>query len=252
MKINGIETTSIVKISGTPIASITKMAGVTLPVAPSLPSPTNAFDAGNASSYPGSGDIWYNVSGSSNATLFNGVAYDSGFGGGCFAFNGTDQYATASYDSTFDFSTGDYTMNTWVNFSSFGAAQNITSKDTYGSNFDWSIYVPSATSIYNYSNGTATNVSATVSLSTGTWYLLTIASIAGYNSIYVNGVIQNTPTYMSTSNSNTTALAIGCYSWNNPGAFFNGKMGLIEYYNVGLTDANVTTYFDNTKARFGY
>ena len=50
MKINGIETTSIVKISGIAIGSIIKIAGVTLPVAPSLPSPTNAFDAGNASS----------------------------------------------------------------------------------------------------------------------------------------------------------------------------------------------------------
>jgi hypothetical protein len=177
-----------------------------------------------------------------------------GDGGGCLEFNGTDNYGTVPYDSTFDFSTGDYTMNTWVKFNSFSSIMNITSKDTYGVNFDWSIYIPDANNIYNYSNGTATNVSAYLStaLSTGTWYLITISSISTNISIYVNGVEYGTTTSMSTSNSNTTALTIGCYSWNNPGAFLNGKIAVIEYYNVGLTDYLALNYFNTTKSRFGY
>jgi hypothetical protein len=104
MKINGIETTSITKINGIAIGSITKIDGVILPSSPTLPSPTNAFDAGNVSSYPG-GNTWYNISGSSNVTLFNGVAYN-GDGGGCLTFNGANQYGIAPYNSTFNFSTG--------------------------------------------------------------------------------------------------------------------------------------------------
>jgi hypothetical protein len=57
---------------------------------------------------------------------------------------------------------------------------------------------------------------------------------------------------MSTSNSNTTALTIGCFSWNNPGAFLNGKIAVMEYYNVGLTDYLALNYFNTTKSRFGY
>ena len=252
MKINGIDTTSIIKISGIAIASIMKIAGVTLPSPPpSLPSPTNAFDAGNASSYPGSGITWYNVSGSSNVTLNNGVAYDA-TGGGCLTFDGASQHGIAPYDSTFDFSTGNYTINTWVNFNAFGG--NITSKDTYGVNFDWCMYVPADSTIMIYSNGASTNVSAYPSpvLSTGTWYQLTIASTSNTISIYVNGVLQNTPTSMGISNNDTDFLTIGCFSWSNPNTFFNGKIAIIEYYNVGLTDGETATYFNNTKARFGY
>jgi hypothetical protein len=253
MRINGIDTTSIAKINGIAIASIIKIAGVTLPEPPpSFPSPTNAFDAGNASSYPGSGATWYNISGSSNTTLINGVAYDSGDGGGCLTFDGASQYGTAPYDSTFDFSTGNYTINTWVKFNAFGG--NVTSKDTYGVNFDWCMYVPADSTIVIYSNGASTNVPAYPSpvLSSGTWYQLTIASISNVISIYVNGVLQNTPTYMSISNNDIDFLTIGCFSWSNPNTFFNGKIAVMEYYNVGLTDAETATYFDNTKARYGY
>jgi hypothetical protein len=219
--------------------------------------PANRYDAGDANSYPGSGSDWFNIgtSASSNdVTLYNNVSYNGGDGGGCLEFNGTNNYGIVPYDSTFDFSTGDYTINTWVKFNSFSSVMNITSKDTYGVNFDWSIYIPDANNIYNYSNGTSTNVSAYLStaLSTGTWYLITISSISTNISIYVNGVEYGTTTSMSTSNSNTTALTIGCYSWNNPGAFLNGKIAVIEYYNVGLTDYLALNYFNTTKSRFGY
>jgi hypothetical protein len=221
------------------------------------PQAANRYDAGDANSYPGSGGDWFNIgtSASSNdVTLYNNVSYNSGDGGGCLEFNGTNNYGTVPYDSTFDFSTGNYTMNTWVKFNSFSSVMNITSKDTYGVNFDWSIYIPNANNIYNYSNGTATNVSAYLStaLSTGTWYLITISSISTNISIYVNGVEYGTTTSMNTSNSNTTALTIGCYSWNNPGAFLDGKIAVIEYYNVGLTDYLALDYFNTTKSRFGY
>jgi surface protein len=224
---------------------------------PSLPSAANKFDAADTNSYPGSGSDWYNIGtsvSSSDVTLYNSVNYNSGDGGGCLEFNGTNNYGIIPYDSTFDFSTGNYTINTWVKFNDFSSPVNVTSKDTYGANFDWSIYIPDSSNIYDYSNGTATNVSANIpsSMSTSVWYLITISSISGYVSIYLNKVEYGTTTYMSTSNSNTTALTIGCYSWNNPGALLNGNIAIMEYYNVGLSDTEVSTYFNTTKSRFGY
>ena len=221
------------------------------------PEAANRYDAGDANSYPGSGSDWFNIgtSASSNdVTLYNNVSYNSGDGGGCLEFNGTNNYGIITYDSTFDFSTGNYTINTWVKFNSLSSATNVTSKDTYGSNFDWCIYLPDSDYISNYSNGTSTNVTANIpsSVSTGVWYLITISSVSGNVSIYLNGIEYGTTTYMSTSNSNTTALTIGCFSWNNPGAFLNGKIAVMEYYNVGLTDYLALNYFNTTKSRFGY
>lgn len=252
MIINGVDLTTITKINGISKASITKMSGVTLSTPPSFPSPSNAFDAGNSSSYPGSGATWYNISGSNNATLYNGVTYDTD-GGGCLIFDGSNDYGDIPYDSTFDFSTGNYTINVWVKYSG-GAPLTIISKDTSGANFDWCMYLPDPSNMYNYSNGTSTNVHSvlTPGLDANTWYQLTISSISGYISMYMNGVLQNTPEYMSVSNANTTALTLGSVSWNNPALFFTGALAIVEIYNVGLTDTEVTTYFDNTKARFGY
>jgi hypothetical protein len=219
------------------------------------PQAVNRYDAGDTNSYPGTGADWFNVgtSASSNdVTLYNNVTYSTD-GGGSLVFDGTNDYGSIPYDSTFDFSTGDYTMNIWVKFQSINNS-TVISKDTSGANFDWCMYLPDSSSMYNYSNGTSTNVNSTLSpsLSTGTWYLLTISSTSGYISMYRNGVLQNTPTYMSISNADTTALTIGSVSWNNPSLYLYGSLAIVETYNIGLTTYQTLTYFNNTKSRFGY
>jgi hypothetical protein len=221
---------------------------------PPGPQPHNAYDAGNAASYPGSGTVWTNigVSGSASASLFNGVGY-SPANGGSLTFNGTNQYARVTYNSTFDFSGNNYAINAWVKYNSIGA-NIVTSKDTNGSNFDWCIYLPNSSTIANYSNGTSTNVTRTISpaLSTGTWYQLTIAVNASSNTLFVNGVQLGTAGAMNTSNASQTALTIGCASWNNPNAFVNGNIALVEYYKIGLSSAQILDKFNFYKTRFGY
>ena len=53
------------------------------------------LEAGNPSSYPGSGTIWYDISGNgNNFTLFNGASYDSTTKS--MAFDGSDDYARST------------------------------------------------------------------------------------------------------------------------------------------------------------
>ncbi len=53
------------------------------------------LDAANKDSYSGSGTIWYDLSGSgANATLVNGVTFNSGEAGGVLVLNGSNQYIT--------------------------------------------------------------------------------------------------------------------------------------------------------------
>jgi hypothetical protein len=54
------------------------------------------LDAGNASSYPGSGTAWTDLSGNSrNGTLTNGPTYTSA-DGGSIVFDGTDDFVQCS------------------------------------------------------------------------------------------------------------------------------------------------------------
>ena len=51
------------------------------------------LDAGNTKSYPGSGTVWYDLSGNgNNFTLYNGVSYSNG----ALNFDGVNDYAASN------------------------------------------------------------------------------------------------------------------------------------------------------------
>jgi len=59
------------------------------------------LDASNPSSYAGVGTVWYDISGNNNhVTLFNGVSFSGSGQSGYFYFDGTNDYAFASYSDT--------------------------------------------------------------------------------------------------------------------------------------------------------
>ena len=51
----------------------------------------NALDAGSTRSYPGSGTLGYDLAGTNNGTLTNGVGFSSA-DGGILTFDGVDDY----------------------------------------------------------------------------------------------------------------------------------------------------------------
>ena len=120
------------------------------------------LDAANDKSYPGSGTGWGDItSNSNNVTLVNGPTFDTS-NAGSLVFDGVNDYGTMSYNSGFDLSSTDFTLEGWFNSNSFSSPQMLVSKDTSGSNFDWGLYISNSTSLIFYSNGTSTNVTATV------------------------------------------------------------------------------------------
>lgn len=55
------------------------------------------LDAGDSTSYPGSGSTWFDLSTSGkNATLQNSPTYDANDGGGCFDFDAANDYISLS------------------------------------------------------------------------------------------------------------------------------------------------------------
>jgi hypothetical protein len=223
------------------------------------------LDAGDPTSYPGSGTNWNDLGIYNNdATLVNGVSYSSIDGGGSMIFDGVNDYGTVSYNSNFDLSNTDYTLEGWFNSNSFSTLQSLISKDTYGQNFDWSLLIGSIGNVSNsttltfYSNGTTTNVTATVpTMSAGQWYHYVVTSISGVIRIYLNSILYKTQS-MSTSNSSQVYVTLGRYSWNGPtdsppgipGGYINGKISILRVYRIGLTGTEVLQNYNAIKNRY--
>jgi len=81
------------------------------------------LDANNSSSYGGSGTTWSDLSSSTNNfTLASGGAtptYTSSVGISYFQFDGTDDYASNSHPTAFDFGTDSFTIGMWCMINSF-------------------------------------------------------------------------------------------------------------------------------------
>ena len=218
-----------------------------------LPIVTNGLifcvDAANPRSYVSGSTVWNDLSSNSGIVTLTGGTYSSS-NSGSIVFDGVDDYGTIPYTSDFDLSGGNYTLEGWFNSNSFSLPQSLIAKDTWGVNFDWTLYIDNATTLSIYSNGTVTNVSATVpTMVPGNWYHYVITSVSNVITIYLNSIPYNSDT-MSTSNDSQVYVTVGITAWNNPSWFFNGKIPILRVYKRGLTGAEVSQNYNALKGRF--
>jgi len=193
--------------------------------------------------YPAS--LLLNFDGANNSTTFTdssiynhtGTTYgnakisttQSKFGGSSGYFDGTGDYVEFPYNSIFDLSSGDWTLEAWfypiVLAADMKIASNaIISKDTNGSNFNWNINVAQNGIVFVTNNvgNIATDVLyAYTAVATNTWHHVAIVKDGSHVKIYLNGILVDSKS-MTVNNSNTNKITIGCNSHNNPNAFFNG------------------------------
>ena len=112
-------------------------------------------------------------------------------------FEGSD-YLTVSNGSDWDFSTGDYTAELWLNCDSFGDAyfiQMVT--DNGGAAPWWGINVWSTTTLRagrTNSSGDAVHILTGQSFSTGTWYHVAVSRAANSSKLFLNGELKQTVT----------------------------------------------------------
>lgn len=218
------------------------LTAVTPPTSPSGPNVvTNGLqlylDAGNTSSYPGSGTTWTDLSGSNNhATLVNGVGYSSS-NGGSLVFDGVDDYITSSFAIT---SGQAVTYCGWV--------YSTETTSTYR-NFVDSVYqLPmiwwdSAGRIEFDTNGLRTSSSYR-----NQWVFVAVSKPSGSSSAsyYVNGVLAGT-------NSGSYSVPSVTPYWLNRqgGATWKGNCSVILAYDTDLTGTQITQNFDAFRTRYG-
>ena len=217
------------------------------------------LDAGNLSSYPGSGTTWTDLSGNgNNLTLTNGPTYTTN-NGGSLIFDGTNDYAGLASISSFNA----YSISIW-----FKPTTTVNSTSTFkvlfqlrtgSGNDNKYICFGSATSLLtdeyitfiDATNDTRTGITDGGSLSAGSWYNLVFNYESSQYKMYINNVLKTT----STANggvpliTNPNCVYINCYQ----GAlyFADNTLSTCAIYNRTLSSTELNQNFNAIRTRYG-
>jgi hypothetical protein len=203
-----------------------------------------SIDAGNTSSYTGTGTTWTDLSGNgNNGTLVNGTSYSSE-NGGVMVFDGVNDYVSRD---NFIGNATTFTVCHWINLSSNQTTRTIFSNYT-GSGWVTGISDSSANVIKFYLGGG--HLYATYPLEINKWYYVCVTYNNGNPTIYINGVLNSTTTGNINFGSLATNNDIG--RLGDGRQYFNGKISNLQTYNRALSASEILQNFDGTKTRFGY
>lgn len=203
------------------------------------------LDAGNPSSYPGTGTTWTDLSGNGrDSTLYNGVSYSSA-NNGSLVFDGTNDYAS---QSNFIGTLNTFTSGTWIKLNANQVAKTFFSNYINGSG--WVIGIAdSNTNVVKFYLGGGTLL-ATSALSINVWYYVCATYNNGNPTIYINGVLNSTTSALINlvSTSDVVIGALDVFS-RQP---FNGNIANTHFYNRALSSTEILNNFNTLKSRYGY
>ena len=204
-------------------------------------------DAGQVSSYSGTGTTWYDISGNSRNLTMNSLSYSSN-NGGYIIFDGSH---TADSGSTYtiNFSNG-FTVESVAKFSGSsyeglfafnGGGDFMNLQAQGGTNVRWEVE-------------SGQSFTSTSTLSSNTWYHFTCVyegdsnNTSGTARIYINGVENNTSSLNGNrvGQNQTSNFVLGLWD-----GYLTGNIALSRMYNRVLTPTEVLQNFDATKSRYG-
>jgi hypothetical protein len=201
--------------------------------------------AGSTRSYAGSGTTAYDLVGSANASLVNGVGFSTD-NGGTWDFDGTDDYMATASTSAVAFGTGDFTIEVMVKPASFNTYPHMVSLPLQST---FTLKAEAGTgNIYFYSPSYNTYNSITNwSLTLNEWNSVVLVRRSGVAYGYLNGELKGSKSGFSSSYT-SQAINIG---WGWASEFEEQQIPFVRIYNTGLTDAGVLQNFNAVKNRFG-
>ena len=232
------------------------------------------LDAGNISSYSGTGSTWYDLSNkSNNASLINSPIFTSvNNNGSYFNLNGTNQYMNCGGISNSILSNNQFTISMWLKMSDINNRHDFFGIKNFNSNADdigFFIHTDNSLGIHNQIaayfsvNGVVTNnISILAEVSNKSITSNTIYNIDCMKNLsqkivfYINGVLDssNYSTTTNTSNvvtntvvwvgSNRTSPTTPIYDWY-------GNIYLTKIYNRALTSQEISQNFNALKGRYG-
>ena len=217
------------------------------------------LDASNIASYPGSGTVWTDLSGSSNnMSLFNGASYDP-INRKSILFDGVNDYAGKAAA----LNTGqNFTVSVWMYATLLGSTRTslVANSYNYGAGNGWFFCTDAggAPNSFFLSIGqdNPVKVSSANILTLNTWNCLTAVIRSGgrYIDLYKNGLLisgASTDLGVRTITYTYPNFSIG---YRDPGVTpdpFKGNIGSTQIYNQALTAADILANYNATKGRYG-
>jgi hypothetical protein len=200
------------------------------------------LDAASRKSYPGTGNVWRDLSGNGNdGTLTNGPTFSSA-NGGSIVFDGINDYINCGQSLI----TGNNSFS-WGSFINPAAGNGtpLFFGNTSGGEAMLSFYNNNKVRVGVFgSDKLVSNTEIPISswgYTFWTWDGNTLRS-------YTNGLQDGTATGFSFNISNLYINIGGVFGINQ---YFNGKISLVQIYNRALTPQEVQQNFNATRGRYG-
>lgn len=210
-------------------------------------------------SYPGTGTVWYDLSGNNNnGTLVNmdGTNYSSA-NGGYFTFDGVNEGVSIP---NLTLGSNDWTLEGWLYLSS-GVTEAAIFSHFLGSSLDRAVscYVSSLDSPNKFSlqhrlsDGSYLNSTGATTLSTETWYYFVATRSNDSYYTYINGVEDSSNTSAPPGHTYYTDNKPYYIGYNRNGvANLSGRIPTIRFYlGKSLTLSEIQSNFTITRPRYG-
>lgn len=217
------------------------------------------LDAANVKSYPGSGTTWTDLSGNGKNGTVTNATFNSG-NGGYFTFDRTGDYVTVP-----NFTINAFTICGFVKLNGIGKLQGIFGQaSTIWAQLSMVLRI-SADNKLNLglsATGTSTNpyseITSTMTFTSGTWYHIAASFSKPNRKLYVNGSeVASTVTYGLTDFNydlfaSSSNIIIGGYAFGSGLSYLlDGNISSIQLYNRVLTEEEIKQNFNATRGRFG-
>ena len=216
------------------------------------------LDAGDPSSYPGSGSTWTDLVGSKAFTLHGSPTYSSSNGGYLNFAPASSQWANSSTSLS---STSTWTVEAWHYY-------NGTNNGTNGGLGACIVteYFTGTPNVINFSlgnnlggtstdiqagffNGSWRNTASGYSLTANAWYHLVGTYDGSTIKFYVNRNLQSSTNYVGTPTSGGHGIRL-MRRWDD-GDYWGGRLSVVRIYDNALTQNQVTGNYNAQRVRFG-
>jgi hypothetical protein len=215
------------------------------------------LDAGNTSSYPGSGTSWYDLSGNGRTgTLTNGATYNS-TNGGTIVFDGSNDYVTGSMPTSV-FS-GAHTFSCWFYRLSIVDYSGLFSNNTTSNGCSILCFQSNTNTLGINNAGGSSQIAAGVDLGSdhlNKWI---------YATVVYSGVTNGSAVAVYAYKEGNLIIGTGSLYWNlsqcasydigrhySGGLCHNGYIPHVTIYNRALSAAEIEQNYNSLKSRFGF
>jgi hypothetical protein len=207
------------------------------------------LDAGNLTSYSGSGTTWYDLSGNSNdVTMQNSGSITWTDGGIGYFTTGPNGWFSKTSGTNIPVGSSLYTFSAWIKLGTSWSGQGIMSVGPFGiGNQANALRTGSTNQLINYWWGNDFVVNSSLS-PTDAWFNIVARDNGTDRSIWINGVSIGTGPRNS-HNVTTSDIQVAKTAGSE---YLQGNISQVLIYNTSLSNSDILANFNATKSKFGY